>query len=215
MYLWTQRPDLRQYRYIVNHKPSDPVVAAVVLAAGTSSRFGDTKLVAPFRGKPLLQHALIAARDACNGPTSLVVGHDQGAIVVAASELNDRTVVNPNYLDGIGTSIAAGVGACSDTADAILIVLADQPLITTDYLRKVIAAWSGSPNEIVASAYSEVLGPPVLFSRDAFDQLQSLTGDQGAKQLLSNSDYSVKSLACPEASYDIDIPEDLNTLQVD
>lgn len=213
MFLWTQRPDLRQYRYIVNHSSLDPVVAAVVLAAGTSSRFGDTKLVASFRGKPLLQHALIATRNACNGATNLIVGHDQDAIIAAASGLSDRTVVNSDFVDGIGTSIAAGVRACCDAADAILIVLADQPLITSHYLRKVIATWSGSPNEIVASAYSEILGPPVLFSRDTFDQLRNLTGDQGARQVLSNNDYSIKSIACPDAGFDIDVPGDLDTLQ--
>lgn len=196
----------------MEHRSSQAVVCACVLAAGTSTRFGETKLVQILRGKPLLQHALLASQGACEGRVTLVAGHDEAAVIAASSGLCDKVVVNRDHQQGIGTSIAAGVRECRDGADAILIVLADQALITAAHLRQLIDHWSGADDEIIASAFDGVVGPPILFPQQAFDALCELNGDTGARKILSNDEFRVSSIDFAPAGTDIDTPEDLQKL---
>ena len=187
-------------------------VHVCVLAAGTSARFGATKLVRPLRGKPLVQHALLAAQSACKGCVTLVVGHDDEAVVEASAGLSDDVIANRAHQLGIGTSISAGIRACRDGADAILIMLADQPLVTSAHLRELIDNWSGADNEIVASSFEGIVSPPILFPKNAFDALCELSGDTGARSLLSSDSFHVRSIDFPPAGLDVDTPEDLRNL---
>ena len=196
----------------MEHRSSQPVVSACVLAAGTSTRFGETKLVQDLHGKPLVQHALLASQGACEGRVTLVVGHDEAAVIAATSGHSDNVIVNHDHQQGIGTSISAGVGECRDGADAILIVLADQPLVTSAHLSELIDHWSGADDEIIASTFDGVVGPPILFPKKAFDALCELSGDTGAKKILSNDEFHVRSIDFPPAGMDVDTPEDLRKL---
>lgn len=194
---------------------SQALVRACVLAAGTSSRFGATKLVQTLRGKPLLQHALLAAQAACEGLVTLVVGHDQESVTMAAAGLADNVVVNSDHKSGIGSSISAGIRACRKDADAILIVLADQPFVTAEHLNELIDTWSGDEAEIVASSFERVFSPPILFPKNAFDALCELTGDTGAKKILSNDKFNIRSIDFPPAGLDVDTIDDLRNLDQD
>ena len=194
---------------------SQAVVRACVLAAGTSTRFGATKLVRHWRGKPLLQRALLAAQGACEGSVTLVVGHDKEVVTAASAGLSENVIVNCDYKLGIGSSISAGVRACRKDADAILIVLADQPLVTAVHLSKLIDTWSGAKTEIVASGFEGIVGPPILFPKSAFDALCRLTGDTGARKILSDDQFDVRNVDFPPASVDVDTPEDLQDLDQD
>ena len=196
----------------MEHRSSQPVVCACVLAAGTSTRFGETKLVQDLHGKPLVQHALLASQGACEGRVTLVVGHDEAAVIAATSGHSDNVIVNHDHQQGIGTSISAGVGECRDGADAILIVLADQPLVTSAHLSELIDHWSGADDEIIASTFDGVVGPPILFPKKAFDALCELNGDTGAKKILSNNEFHVRSIDFPPAGMDVDTPDDLRKL---
>ena len=197
----------------MDYPTSEPVIHVCVLAAGTSSRFGATKLTQTLNGIPLLQHALIAASGACPDRVTLVVGYDQRAVIAASDNLPDRIIVNDDFRSGIGASIASGVRACRRNADAIIVLLADQPLITTTHLDRLIERWSGDKTEIVASSFEGVHGPPVLFPSGAFDALCELTGDNGAKSILGNGDFVVSSVDIPEAGVDVDSPEALRELE--
>ncbi len=196
----------------MGHRLSKAAIHACVLAAGTSNRFGGTKLVQRLRGKPLVQHALLAAQGACKGCVTLVVGHDEEAVVAAAAGFGDDVIVNRAHQHGIGTSISAGIRACRDGADAILIMLADQPLVTTAHLSELIDNWSGADNEVVASSFEGIVGPPILFPKNAFDALCELSGDTGARSLLSSDSFHVRSIDFPPAGLDVDTPEDLLNL---
>jgi molybdenum cofactor cytidylyltransferase len=199
----------------MDYPSSEPVIHVCVLAAGTSSRFGATKLVQTLRGKPLLQHALIAAKGTCPNRVNLVVGHDQQAVLAASGDLADQIIVNSDYRSGLGTSIAAGVRICRARADAIIVLLADQPLITAEHLKMLIEQWSGAENEIVASSFDATSGPPILFPSGAFDALSRLTGDQGAKSILTNGDFVVRSVEISAAGVDVDTPHALRELEQD
>jgi molybdenum cofactor cytidylyltransferase len=193
------------------HSPNT-AIHACVLAAGSAKRFGATKLVQLLHGKPLVLHALEAAQQAFPGKVTLVVGHDSDAVVAAADGAYDNLVFNPDYRSGIGTSIAAGVGACREGADAVVILLADQPLVSSTHLLELACRWSGAKNEIVASTFGEVFSPPILFPTNAFAALAEMSGDEGAKMLLQHPAFELRSISIAQAGSDVDTPADLQKL---
>ena len=199
----------------MTQQSSTPLVHACVLAAGLASRFGQSKLVKTVRGKPLVQHALLAARESCHGRVTLVVGHNADAVTSAGAGLFDHLVNNEHYGDGIGSSIAAGVHACRANADAVLILLADQPLISAAHLQSIITSWSGADNAIVVSSFDGIVSPPILFPINTFDALCALSGDMGAKAILSDTAFDVTRIECPQARFDIDTPADLDYIERD
>ena len=199
----------------MQRQPSKPVIRACVLAAGSSARFGKPKLLQRFRGKPLLQHALLAAQEVCKGKVLLVVGHGKNAIGEASAGLADDIVVNADHELGMGTSIAAGVRACPEDTAALLILLADQPLITTVHLKNIIGAWHGGPDEIVTSSCDGIFSPPILFAKTAFQALRELEGDEGARRILTNKAFQLTNIEFAAAGLDIDTPEDLQRLNRD
>ena len=187
-------------------------VCIVVLAAGRSERFGSAKLLAEFRGKPLLHHALSAAQGACPGDVCLVAGHHSNEIAATAAGLADTVIVNEDYASGIGSSIACGVRACRAHADAILITLADQPLVPSSHLAELVKKWTGDAREIIASRFSGISGPPVLFASALFDQLEDLHDDVGAREILRRSSSILRTVEFEAAAIDVDTPEDLQAL---
>ena len=190
-------------------------IAVAVLAAGSASRYGRPKLLESLDGRPLLQHALSSARAAALGPVYLVTGHEHAAVAEAGAGLADHVVFNPAHLDGMGTSIACGVAACRESADAVLLLLADQPAITAEHLQQLASTWSGTADEIVATSFADTLGPPVLFGGAAFDELLALEGDHGAKRLLHDERFRIRTVHCDAASIDIDTEGDLDAVRHD
>ena len=184
-------------------------IIAIVLAAGKAERFGRTKLIAELNGKPLLQYSLAAAQQACPGNVCLVAGHDADKVIAAAAGIPDRVVVHSSYANGMGSSIAAGVDACATDADAILLLLADQPLITGQYLQQLIQTWTGNDTEIIASGFDDVRSPPILFPEKSFTALRNLSGDQGARSVLASDDFAAAGITCEDARFDIDRLADL------
>jgi len=184
----------------------------IILAAGQSKRYGETKLLERFNGRPLLQHALAAAQEACPGRVCLVTGHASEDIVNAARGLADQIVLNGEYRSGIGSSIARGVSHLREVAAAITIMLADQPLVTTAHIGQIIEKWSNDPDAIVATRYSGVDGPPVLFGHRYFAQLCELEGDTGARHVLQEHRDAVRTVEFEPAAIDIDTPDDLEAL---
>lgn len=193
----------------------DAGVHACVLAAGTSKRFGATKLIQPFRGKPLLQHVLEASQAACPGRVTLVVGHDAELVKNEAGPRVNAVIRNEGFVDGIGSSIAAAARhfrTDRERAQAIIIVLADQPLLDDKHLLNMIEKWRTRRDDIIASTFAATDCPPILFPRQVFGDLCKLDGDSGAKHLLSDPRYRVQRIENAALQYDIDTPEDLQAL---
>ena len=97
----------------------------------------------------------------------------------------------------------------AERADAILLMLADLPLVTTEHLTSLVNAWAEAPQTIVASAFEDTLGPPIVFPRADFEALMQLTGDRGARPIIDANKERVQAIDCEEAAFDIDRPEDL------
>ena len=191
----------------------DRVVFAAVPAAGESRRFGRSKQLAELDGTPLVRRAAQLARDACGDCNVLVVGRKSAAVIEAAGEVPRYLVVNDRYEEGLGGSIALAAKTLSHVADALLLLFAAQPLITAGHLRELIDAWSGADKQIVATAFSGTVGPPVLFPRGAFEALGKLSGDKGAKSVLEDPQFDVRTIPFEDAAIDIDTPADLKNLQ--
>ena len=182
---------------------------AVVLAAGAATRFGQQKLLVPFRGEPMVCWSLRAAQHVAQGRTIVVTGYEHRAIEVAAAGLFDVAVHNASFADGLGSSIATGVSGCPAHAEAVLLLLADQPLIDGQYLQKLVALWCSNSADIIMSEYDDTLGPPAIFSKPTFDALTKLSADEGARHIVSSGVYSVATLGERIENPDIDRPEDL------
>ena len=191
----------------------EPNVFSAVLAAGRSRRFGRSKLLEPIDGRPLVRHAAGIARTVCGDRSILVTGHESAAVTAAAGDAPQFVIVNDRHEEGLSGSIRLAVRAVAHAADALLIVFADQPLVTARHVEALIAAWSGAENEIVATAFSGTVGPPVLFPRGAFEALGALSGDTGAKPLLQDPRFDVRTVPFEDAAIDIDTPADLEKLR--
>jgi CTP:molybdopterin cytidylyltransferase MocA len=185
---------------------------AVILAAGQGHRFGSTKQLAEFQGESLVHRAVRLAETVCGERSVLVVGKDWRKVLASCGPQQGFFVRNENHESGMAGSIACGVACVAEVADAVLLMMADQPLITTDHVQAMIDRWRDTPEEIVVSEYSGVQGPPVIFPQRCFEQLIGLEGDQGARSVLVDDDCVVTGIACDAAAFDIDTPEDLEKL---
>jgi CTP:molybdopterin cytidylyltransferase MocA len=174
--------------------------AAVVLAAGGGTRFGGDghKLLAPFRGRPLVAWALEAAS-----------GLDELIVVTGAVELElpagARAVRNPRWAEGQATSLAAGIDAAAGH-DAVVVGLGDQPLIPVEAWQLVAA--SSAP--IAVATYGGQRRNPVRFAAEVWDLLPR-EGDEGARSVLRGRPDLVTEVACPGDPVDVDTQEDLAT----
>jgi molybdenum cofactor cytidylyltransferase len=185
---------------------------AIVLAAGSGSRFGSTKQLARYRGTALVTRAVRLAESICGARTVLVAGHEWLAVVAACQPLLGFFANNTRHASGMGASIACGVRCVTGAADAALLLLADQPLITRSHLERMIATWIQSPEDIVATSFAATRGPPVLFPGRYFTELGVLQGDQGARSVLGDAGATLQLVAFGDAAADIDLPPDLDGL---
>ena len=192
--------------------PIDKRIFAVVLAAGAASRFGSCKQLAEYDGATLVRRAANTAAAACGDRTVLVVGHDWRAVSAACDPLRGFMVFNTDYADGLGTSIACATRAVQHVADAVIVMLADQPLISAEHLRALQSAWSGAADEIVATSYAGTVGVPALFGSACFSELLALSGDTGARRLITSGRFQLRRIAFEAAATDIDTPADLENL---
>ncbi|MDX1619375.1 MAG: nucleotidyltransferase family protein [Nitriliruptorales bacterium] len=185
--------------------------AAVVLAAGRGERFGDaTKQLASVDGRPLVRHAVDTALDAGLDPVVVVVGHDAEAVTrVLPDSPRIRVVHNERYHEGQAASVRVGFGALGNDVDAAVVLLADQPDVSSEAVRRVLAAVT--PGTVAARAqYDDGPGHPVAFAREAFRDLLELTGDQGARAIFDELALVLVPVEGPSPN-DIDRPADLSS----
>jgi molybdenum cofactor cytidylyltransferase len=187
-------------------------LAGLVLAAGGAARFGSPKVLANYRGEPLVRRAarLLAAR--CPGGVHVVIGAAAPGVRDALAGEAVTLVDNPDWARGLSSSLVRGVAALPPTADAVLILLCDQPAVTATDLDALVSAWQVEPELIAAAGFADRLGPPVIIPRAFWPQLAALRGDQGARSLLEwHAEHT--TVPMPHAALDVDTPEDLARLE--
>ena len=200
-------------------KPTEPLraprIAAVVLAAGLSSRMGANKLVAEWRGRPILRWTVEAALASEARPVIVVTGHEEAKVKAALAGLDVTYVHNPAYAEGLSASLKAGIAAVPASCDGALVLLGDMPEVAPSLLDRMIAAFSPADGRAICIAiHGHKRGNPVLWARRLFSEIESLTGDVGAKSLLVKHDEIVCEVEGGAGVLaDIDTPEALAALR--
>lgn len=187
-----------------------PRVVGVLLAAGTSSRFGErNKLLVALDGEPLVRHAARTLLDAALDDVVVVVGHEAEAVRAALADLDVRFVRNPDYGDGLSTSVERGVTAASD-ADAAVFMPGDMPGVDPAAVDLLVDAHRAGLGTALAAAHDGRRGNPVLFDRAHFDALRAVEGDVGGRPVLLESDESaLVETGVPGVVADVDTTDDL------
>lgn len=188
-----------------------PRVAAVVLAAGQSSRMGENKLLADLRGQPMIRHTVAAMRQAAD-VTFVVTGRDAAAIETALDGLGVSFIHNARFAEGLAGSLREGIAALPPDIDAVLVALGDMPLVGPDVARRLIAAFSPAEHRsICVPVFGAERGNPVLWGRQHFAALQGLAGDRGARALFGGLAEEIVEVAMPDDAVltDADTPEAL------
>lgn len=183
-------------------------IAAILLAAGASRRFGAAdKLVAPLAGEPLALHAARRIVELAPGRRIAVCPDAQGALARQLAMLDFEIVANPDRDRGLSHSLALGIAAAAESREAAaLVCLADMPFVGIGHLRAMLAQFDAAGAPVVASSNGTAAMPPALFARAHFGRLRASTGDRGGKALLADA---VLVTAGADELVDIDRPDDL------
>lgn len=191
-------------------------VAAIIVAAGSSSRLGRPKQLVMIDGEAMLQRAIRIAHEAGAAPVVVVLGAYRERIEDAVDFGAALIAVNGEWEEGIASSIRAGVRAVemnAEDAAGALLMSCDQPRVTADHLRGMITRFVlQSEPTVVASAYAGIRGIPAIFPRQAYPDLMALRGDQGARGLFEQRAWRLVSMPLAGGEVDIDEPEDLGKL---
>lgn len=191
-------------------------ISIAIMAAGASSRMGSPKQLLKWGEYNLLGHTIRTALDSIASEVVIVLGAYNELIENEIKHHPVTIINNKNWNLGLGKSIACAAEYIlkrKPKTQGLLVVLADQPLIDTDYLNELIHSFSPNQNEIIASIYdNNKKGVPVLFDKLYFEELSNLDDDSGAKKLLVIHESFVKTLKPPVKNVDLDSKEDYKTL---
>jgi CTP:molybdopterin cytidylyltransferase MocA len=186
------------------------LIGGLVLAAGAATRFGAPKQLADLDGVPLLEHSLRTMTAAPVGRVVVVLGSGADEIAGAVNLHGADALVCARWDEGQSASLACGLAELAD-CEAVVVTLGDQPRVSADAIRRVIAARNGAA--AVRATYGGNPGHPVLLERDLFEQLRNVTGDKGARNLLLS--VQVLDVPCDDlgGGEDVDTPAELDALR--
>ena len=186
-------------------------VAAIILAAGSSSRMGRSKQMLEIRGERLLERTV---------KTVLSSGIDDVVVVLGADKQIHKQILEPfavtiadndDWMTGMGSSIKCGLRYVTDNAksyDGVLLFVCDQPLLTSELVSSIVKTFEQGKKPIVASGYSNVPGVPVLFGRSFFHKLRELPDNQGAKKIIQENYPQLEIVAFPGGEVGLDTMQD-------
>ncbi|MFL5258861.1 MAG: NTP transferase domain-containing protein [Hyphomicrobiales bacterium] len=204
------RPSPREGKRAMPQKA--PEIAAIVLAAGRSSRMGSNKLLADIGGKPMVRRTVEAVLASEARPVIVVTGHESEKVRTALDGLNVTFVSNPDYSQGLATSLRIGIASLPGAIDGALVCLADMPLVASAEINKLISAFNpGERRTIIVPVHGGERGNPVLWGREHFPEISRLDGDRGARALLDLHPEEVTEVATRSDAVlaDFDTPEAL------
>jgi len=190
-----------------------PRIAAIILAAGRSTRMGANKLLADVRGAAIVRHVAEAAVGSRARPVLVVVGHQADDVRKALSGVEVAFIDNPDYAGGLSGSLKRGIDALARQSDGALILLGDMPQIEAAHIDRLIAAFV--PGAIVVPTHRGKRGNPVLWPAARFAEMAQLEGDVGAKELIRRHAAQVREveLSSEAIFVDVDTPEALERLR--
>ena len=184
--------------------------AVLVLAAGSSSRMGQSKQLLEVNGVPLLVHSVKEVL-AVTPNVYVVLGSGFEQHQLALHDLPVTIVENKSWQKGMGSSLKLGIAhllAATPMIDAVIIMVCDQPKLLTAHLQALIAKASGTDKTIVASSYAGTAGVPALFKKEQFTKLLKTDDDAGARKVIRQNPEAVATVDFPDGHVDLDTPED-------
>ena len=183
-------------------------VAALVLAAGQSTRMGSNKMMADIAGTPMIAHTVDAVLASKADPVVVVTGHQPQRVREALAGRKVTFAHNPNYAEGLSTSLRAGLDALPADVDGVIVALGDMPGVAAAHLDRLIAAFDPDAGaSICVPSFSGKRGNPVLWSKAYFQEMHEIAGDVGARHLIGAHADEIKDVAMPDAG----VLEDLDT----
>lgn len=191
-------------------------VGLILLAAGSSSRLGEPKQNLLYEGQPLLQRAIQTALASSCEPVLVILGSNAEAFQAGLNDLPVQTVFNPDWQEGMASSIRQGISNLNQinpATDGAIIMVCDQPFVTTALLDDMVEQKRLHGHGIIACTYQDTLGTPALFDKIFFPELLTLQGQEGAKKLLFRHAEVVTPIDFPLGAFDIDTPQDYEALQ--
>lgn len=203
-------------RHVLN--PSAKRIAALILAAGASRRFNGPKLLVPLPeagGRTVIQRVLDVALDSHFDRIVIVLGCYAEQMEPLLLGQPVTIVRNHDWETGMSCSLRIGLDHGAAECDAAVVILADQPAISSELVRQLIAAYRETGAPIVVPVHAGRRGNPVLFDRQTFDKLRGVTGDQGGRQVIASGQFDVVTVEVDDAAVllDIDRPEDLQQVR--
>lgn len=185
----------------------EPKVAAVILAAGESRRMGrENKLLVPLEGVPMIVRVVRAAAGSLVNEVVVVVGHECKRLEAVLAGEAARTVFNPRFREGMSTSLQRGLAAVAEDVDAIAVCLGDMPYVRSTHINRVVAAFDPAQGRgICVPTCGGQRGHPVVVGRGFFPRIHGVTGDVGARQLLSAHADAVCEIELADRAVLIDI----------
>jgi molybdenum cofactor cytidylyltransferase len=184
----------------------------LLLAAGASTRLGQAKQLVKIGSRTLLERTCDVALTIENQGVIVVLGAHCEAIKPAVEHLPVQILVNENWQAGMGSTIACGMAQLPSDANAVLLLLCDQPLVTTELLEELMGKYRENTGQIIASAYGGSFGPPAVFGQQYFSELSALNGQEGAKKLMERHRERLLLVDFPKGEMDVDTEEDLKRL---
>lgn len=184
---------------------------AVILAAGSSSRMGQSKQLLKIGGESLIRKTIKTVIDSGVDQVIVVLGSNQQTHQKEIADLSIQVIHNSNWEKGMGSSIKRGVQFVNNhfpLCGSVLITVCDQPLLTSDHLKKMTQVSQTEKNSIVASFYSGSPGVPALFDRSMFEKLLDVEDGHGAKKVIQDRGKSVSLIDFPQGEVDLDTPSD-------
>ncbi len=193
-------------------EPGSPQIAAVLLAAGASTRLGQSKQLIQVAGESLLRRSARLAVEAGCAPVFVVLGFEAERMRTELEGLKVQTVVNNEWKEGMGSSLRRGVAAASQTQThpaGVLVLVCDQLRLNLEHLSNLLDRHTHGAAPITASLYAGKSGVPAVFAARLFPELLAAEGDSGARNLILQYGSRVQTLAWPDGALDLDLPEQL------
>jgi len=176
-------------------------IAAIVLAAGESKRWGaDNKLLAQVDGRPMVLHTVRAVLDSKARPVLVVTGHEHSEVERLLTGLPISFVNAPDYATGLSASLKAGIAAVPPGCDGALVCLGDMPWVKSTTLDRLIESFDPDTHAAAVPVHGGEWGNPVLLGRALFPNIGTLSGDRGARALLKSAGERVREVAADDPS---------------
>jgi len=187
------------------------VIGGLVLAAGAGTRFGSAKQLAELDGRPMLEHAILAMTASPVDRVVVVLGSSAEEVLARVDLDRAECAVCERWEEGQSASLACGLAELSD-CEAVVVTLGDQPRVSPEAIRRVIAA-RGDGAAAVRATYFDEPGHPVLLERTLFERMRDVTGDHGARNLLIS--MQTREVPCEDlgGGQDVDTPAQLDALR--